>query len=118
MLGDYKLLYKAAAGGFARVFRAVSLEDGRSCALKLLKEGRSSEDGEVARFYREAKLLKRLRHRNIVPIYDIGQVGDSHFFTMEFVGGGNLKDLVRTRGAYAGGEATAIVYQIVAGLAA
>ncbi|WP_310821177.1 serine/threonine-protein kinase [Stratiformator vulcanicus] len=116
VLGDYRLLFKAAAGSFARVFKAESLRDGRIFAIKLLRNRHAMVASEVARFHREAKLLMTLRHRNIVPIFDVGNEGEHHFFVMEFVGGGNLRELVTIRKRFEPVEACQIIYQIAKGL--
>ncbi|QDT63932.1 Serine/threonine-protein kinase StkP [Calycomorphotria hydatis] len=116
VLGDYRLLYKAAAGSFARVFKAERMKDGAIVAIKLLRHRHATIPAEVARFHREAKLLMSLRHENIVPIYDVDHEDERHFFVMEFISGGNLRDLVKSRQKFSSVDATKIVYQIAAGL--
>lgn len=97
VLGHYKLLYRNASGSFARVFRAASLIDNSMVALKLLRERWSKDPETVRSFRREAKVCMRFKHRNIVPIYEVGDDRDFHYFTMEFVEGGNLRDFIRIR---------------------
>lgn len=116
VLGDYRLTYQNAAGSFARVFRAESLKTGKVVALKLLRNRHSSDQKEVAQFFREAKLVKALDHENIVPIYDLGSEGNSHYFTMEFVQGGNLRDFLAVRKKLSPVEATKYTLDIARGL--
>ena len=116
LLGDYKVLYQNASGSFARVYRAASISDGRMVGLKLLRSRWAKDPLVVTQFRREAELCKRLRHKNIVPIYDVKSVGESHFFTMEFVEGGNLRDFLRIRGKLSPVEATRCVLDLAEGL--
>lgn len=117
VLGRYKLLYRNASGSFARVYRAEAVDDGAIVALKLLRERLASDADAVAEFQREARICQRFRHPNIVPIYDVGSEGSFHYFTMEFIEGGNLRDLLRIRRTLQPAEAARCVYEICAGLA-
>ncbi len=116
VLGDYRLTYQNASGSFARVFRAESLSNGRVVALKLLRSRHAANPKDVAQFFREAKLVKQLKHKNIVPIYDIGSEGESHYFTMEFVEGGNLRDFLAVRKKLSPSEATRYTLDVAEGL--
>lgn len=116
VLGDHKLLYRNASGSFARVFRAASIDDGRMVGVKVLRQRWAKDPLVVSQFHREAELCKRLRHKNIVPIYDVGQQGDNHFFTMEFVEGGNLRELITSRRKFSPEEATRCVLDMAEGL--
>lgn len=98
VLGRYKLLYRNASGSFARVFRACSLDDGKMIGLKVLRQRWASDPNYVKQFHREAEICKRLRHKNIVPIFDVGEDRGEHFLTMEFVEGGNLREFLKIRG--------------------
>ena len=98
VLGRYKLLYRNASGSFARVFRACSLDDGKMFGLKVLRQRWATDPNYVKQFHREAEICQRLRHKNIVPIYDIGEDRGEHFLTMEFVEGGNLREFLKIRG--------------------
>ena len=97
VLGGNKLLYANAAGSFARVYRAERIEDGKMIGVKVLRQRWVNDPTTVDLFQREAELGQKLKHPNIVPIYDIGHEDDNYFFTMEFVQGGNLKDFVQIR---------------------
>ncbi len=116
VLGKYKLLYRNASGSFARVFRAASLDDNRVVALKLLRERWADDPRTVASFEREARISQKFVHPNIVPIYDIGNEGRFHYFTMEFVEGGNLRDFIKIRRILSPLEATRCMVHICQGL--
>lgn len=98
VLGGCKLLYQNASGSFARVYRGASLKDGSMVGFKVLRQRFADDPTAVAHFHREAELCRKLRHKNIVPIYDVGDDDGFHYFTMEFVEGGNLRDIANIRG--------------------
>lgn len=116
VLGPYKLLYQNASGSFARVFRAASIETGEMMGLKVLRQRWAKEPQTVAQFHREAKLCKPLEHKNIVPIFEVATEGDFHYFTMEFVEGGNLRDFMRIRRKLAPLEACRYALDMAEGL--
>jgi serine/threonine protein kinase len=116
VLGDYKLLYRNAAGSFARVYRGASLTDGRMVGLKVLRQRWAADPRIVRLFRREADLGKKLNHEKIVPIYDVASQGDSHYFTMEFVEGGNLRDFLNIRKRLSVIEATRCLMDMAEGL--
>ncbi|WP_145944055.1 serine/threonine protein kinase [Fuerstiella marisgermanici] len=116
VLGNYKLLYRNASGSFARVYRAATLDDQQTVAVKLLRERWAADPEAVAGFHREARICQRFQHPNIVPILDVGSEGDFHYFTMDFVEGGNLRDFMRIRKSLSPAEAARCTYEICAGL--
>jgi eukaryotic-like serine/threonine-protein kinase len=116
LLGRYKLLYRNASGSFARVFRGCAVDDGQVVALKLLRQRYAEDPRVVALFKREGELGKRLKHKNIVPIYEVASDGNQHFFTMEFVEGGNFRDFIKIRKKFAPPEATQYVLDMAEGL--
>jgi serine/threonine protein kinase len=116
VLGDYKLLYRNASGSFARVYRGASLSDGRMVGLKVLRQRWAADPRIVRLFRREADLGKKLKHEKIVPIYDVANQGDSHYFTMEFVEGGNLRDFLNIRKRLSVIEATRCLIDLAEGL--
>tara|TARA_R110002095_G_scaffold141024_1_gene122399 strand:+ start:5889 stop:7382 length:1494 start_codon:yes stop_codon:yes gene_type:complete len=97
VLGGNKLMYQNASGSFARVYRAASLTDGRMIGIKVLRQRWAQDPETVKMFHREAEVCKQFQHKNIVPIYDVGVQDNIHFFTMDFVEGGNLRDFITIR---------------------
>tara|TARA_R110002072_G_scaffold299632_1_gene475538 strand:+ start:145052 stop:146473 length:1422 start_codon:yes stop_codon:yes gene_type:complete len=100
VLGGCKLMYQNASGSFARVFRGCRIDTGEIVGLKVLRTRYLDDPQSVAHFHREAELCMKLQHKNIVPIYSVDTEGDDHFFTMEFVEGGNLRDFANIRGKF------------------
>jgi tRNA A-37 threonylcarbamoyl transferase component Bud32/CheY-like chemotaxis protein len=114
--GKAKLLYQIGAGSFARVFRAINIEDGSILAVKVLRS-RFSADAEKCRaFRREGEMGRLLRHPHIVAIEDVGQEGNTSYITMEFLEGQTLRELVRIRGALDLPRALDLILQMVSGL--
>jgi eukaryotic-like serine/threonine-protein kinase len=100
VLGGCKLMYQNASGSFARVFRGCRIDTNEIVGLKVLRTRYLDDPQSVAHFHREAELCMKLQHKNIVPIYSVATEGNDHFFTMEFVEGGNLRDFANIRGKF------------------
>lgn len=94
-LGDYELLEEIARGGMGVVYRARQLSLNRIVAVKVVLHGPFSSPEFVKRFRTEAAVVAGLQHPNIVAIYEFGQAGDDHFFSMEYIEGQNFADLTR-----------------------
>ena len=77
-------------GGMGVVYRARHARLNRPVAVKMLRAGAYAGPPERARFQREVEAIAALRHENIVRIYDVGDLGDAPYFTMELVEGGSL----------------------------
>ena len=72
-VGAYRLVRKIGAGGMGTVFEATHEELGRRCAIKILKDEFSSNPKIVRRFFNEARAVAKIRHENIIDVYDFGQ---------------------------------------------
>lgn len=118
-LGGYRILYKIAAGSFGRVFRADDPNTGTIVAVKVLRRKFSEDKHMVELFHREGKVGQTLHHPNIVNILAVGkdQASGQHFIVMEFVEGGNLRDILKIRTKMTPLEAVKIVEECAAGLA-
>jgi serine/threonine protein kinase len=118
-LGGYRLLYRIAAGSFGRVFRADDPNTGTVVAVKVLRRKFTEDKHMVELFHREGKVGQTLHHPNIVNILAVGkdQATGQHFIVMEFVEGGNLRDILKIRTRMTPLEAVKIVEECAAGLA-
>jgi len=93
--GRYAVLKKLGEGGKGVVYKARDTVLNRVVAVKMLKSAVLSEEA-YSRFMREAQVVAKLNHPNIVSIYDIGKEDEKQFFVFEFVDGMSLRELVRT----------------------
>jgi serine/threonine-protein kinase len=114
--GDHKVLYRVAAGSFARVYRAVHKKTGQVVALKVLRKRYSDDPEQASSFYQEGERGRQLKHPNIVPIYEVHSQKNHHFIVMEFVEGQNLRDFARVRGKIDPEEATRIMIDVTEGM--
>jgi serine/threonine-protein kinase len=113
---DYKILYLAGAGTFARVYRAMHKDTGEIVAVKVLRSRHVDDDDVVAHFSREGQVGKKLRHPNIVAVYAHGEEHRTWYIVMEFVEGNNLRDFVKIRKRLSPEEATQILIEITNGI--
>jgi serine/threonine-protein kinase len=93
----YQILAKLAAGGMAEIFLAHGASVGgveRYCVLKRILREHAKDAQFVQMFVDEARLAAQLQHPNIASVYDIGMLGDSYFFTMEYVHGETIRSLL------------------------
>lgn len=94
-LGPYTLLNRIGMGGMASVYRAYQANMDRYVAIKVLPREFAEDPGFVGRFQQEARIIAKLEHRHILPVYDYGEDAGITYLVMRFVDGGTLKDLVR-----------------------
>ncbi|MBN1572690.1 MAG: protein kinase [Deltaproteobacteria bacterium] len=93
-IGNYEIIEEIGEGGMGIVYKAKQEGLDRIVALKVLLPNLSRKKGFVERFMREARNAAKLDHPNIVTIFEVGTDDDSYFFSMKFVEGEDLADIL------------------------
>jgi len=108
----YKILGRLGAGGQASVYKAVQLSMNRPVALKVIPPEKAAAATDLSRFLREARVLARLRHENIVQAIDYGEIDGLRYLVMEYVKGDSVLDLIRREKRIEPRRAIEIVLQV------
>ncbi len=93
--GRYQVIEELGQGAMGLVYRAHDPQIDRQVALKVLRRDRITGEDFVNRFLKEARVIGRLSHPNIVTVYDAGQEGPDVYIAMEFVEGSALNEILR-----------------------
>lgn len=110
--GRYQIVGPLGEGGMAAVFKAYQPSMDRYVAVKVLPRQLAASKEFVARFQQEAKLLARLQHPHILPVFDYGESDDGYtYIVMPFIQGGTLSDVIEKR-RFSFSEVCEIVSQI------
>ena len=108
----YDLLERIGAGGFGAVYRAYQSTMGREVAVKIILPGYANQPEFIRRFEAEARLVARLEHLHIVPLYDYWRSPEGAYLVMRWLRGGSLRDALE-EGPF-GLEAAALLLDQVA----
>ncbi len=117
VIGGCRLLHLLGVGGMGAVWKAQHLALDIPVALKLMLPMEALGPDAAERLLREARAAARLRHPNIVGVFNVGQEAGVHFLVMELVEGQSLQRLLDERRALPVGEALAITTQLLGALA-
>jgi serine/threonine-protein kinase len=115
--GRYRIVRLIGLGGMGSVYRATRLLIGDEVAMKILHTERVSDPHAAERFRREAQAAARLKHPNVVSIYDVGITSDGlQYLVMELLEGQSLRQIIRQEGPLPASVAVEITTQICAAL--
>ncbi len=115
--GRYEIIEELGQGGMGRVFRVFDHQVGEIVALKLIRPEIGVQDKAIERFKNELKFTRKITHRNICRMYDLGELDLLHYITMEYVAGEDLKRFIKRAGPLNTGKAVSIAKQVCEGLA-
>ncbi len=113
----YRVLERIGAGAMGEVFLVEHVHIGRREAIKVLRPEMAADPRLASRFRREARAINRLRHANIIGIYDFGQLPDGRLYlTMEYAGGVALDQALRRERRFELPRALVILHQLAAAI--
>ena len=115
--GRYEIIEELGRGGMGAVYRAEDKKISEEIALKLINPQISSDRKIIDRFRQELKIARKISHRNVCRMHDLGESGGTHFITMEYVAGEDLKSLLKRIGQLPQAKALSISGQVADGLA-
>jgi serine/threonine-protein kinase len=120
MLADtYRIEKLLAQGGMSDIYEATHLRLARPVAIKVLNAEYAAKDDWRARFGREAAILGKLRHPNVVDVIDVGEArGGAPYMVMELIRGVDLHAAVSSGRRFSPSEIASIVRQIASALSA
>ena len=118
LAGRYRLVALLGRGGMGEVYRADDLTLDQPVALKFLAESLTAGDERLHQFHNELRTARRVSHKNVCRLYDLGEADGRRFLTMEYVDGEDLASLLRRIGRLPEDKAIEIARQLCAGVAA
>jgi len=115
--GRYEVIEELGRGGMGSVYRVEDKKVNEEIALKLINPEIAQDRKIIDRFSHELKVARQISHRNVCRMYDLGEAEGSHFITMEYVQGEDLRSLLKRIGRLPEDKALAIARQVADGLA-
>ena len=115
--GRYEVIEELGKGGMGKVYKVFDTKIKEVVALKLIRPEISTDAKTIERFNNELRLARKISHRHVCRMYDLGEEGTSHFITMEYVPGEDLKRFIKRSEQLTVGKAVSIAKQICEGLA-
>jgi serine/threonine protein kinase len=114
--GRYQIIEELGKGGMGRVYKATDTKIREKVALKLIKPEIASDKKTLERFGNELKIARKITHKNVGKMFDINEEEGTHYISMEYVSGQDLKGLIRQTGQLAVGTVINIAKQVCDGM--
>src|SRR5262245_48073659 len=109
--GPYRIVKRLGEGGMGTVYLAHDTRLGRDVALKVCRLA-DRQPQALERFHREARAAAALRHPNLCPVYDVGEVAGIHYLTMAYIKGPTLARRLAEQGPFEQGKAIELVHRL------
>ncbi|MCK4556506.1 MAG: protein kinase, partial [Candidatus Aminicenantes bacterium] len=114
--GRYQIIEELGKGGMGKVYKAIDKKLNEEVALKLIRPEIASDKKTLERFNNELKFARKIAHKNVGRMYELMEEKGTHFITMEYVPGQDLRGLIRQTGQLTVGTAISIAKQVCEGL--
>ena len=111
----YDFIEELGTGGMGSVYKVFDKKIKEEVALKILKP-EITDEKTIERFSNELKLARKIRHENVCQMYDINEEEGTHYITMEYIAGEDLKSFIRRSRLLTVGKAISIAKQVCEGL--
>ena len=115
--GRYLILEELGKGGMGSVYKAYDKEVEEKIALKTIKSEIAADEKVIQRFRNELKIARKISHKNVCRMFDLGREDDTYYIAMEYVSGEDLKSSVRRMGPLSTGKVLGFATEICEGLA-
>jgi serine/threonine protein kinase/Flp pilus assembly protein TadD len=117
LAGRYEILEPLGAGGMGAVYRVFDRKLEEEVALKLIRPEVAADRRAIERFQNEIKISRKITHKSVCRMHDLGEAEGISFITMEYVRGEDLKSLLHRTKTLPVGTALTIARQVAEGLA-
>jgi serine/threonine protein kinase/Flp pilus assembly protein TadD len=114
--GRYEILGLLGKGGMGKVFKAYDKEVKEEVAVKLIKPEIAQDETTIERFRNELKIARKVSHRNVCRMHDLGKAEEGYYISMEYVEGEDLKSYIRRIGKLTEADVINIAQQVCDGL--
>jgi serine/threonine protein kinase/Flp pilus assembly protein TadD len=112
----YEIIEELGKGGMGKVYRVEDKKIKEEVALKLINPEVASDKKTLERFSNELKIARKIIHKNVGRMFDLNEEKGTHYITMEYVPGQDLRGLIRQTGQLTAGKAISITNQVCEGL--
>ncbi len=112
----YELIEELGKGGMGRVYKVFDNKIKEEVALKLLNPEVASDERTIARFSNELKFARKIINKHVCRMYDLNEEKGTHYITMEYVPGEDLKSMLRMTKQLSVGTAISVAKQVCEGL--
>jgi len=112
----YEVIEELGKGGMARVYKVFDKKIKEEVALKLLKPEIAADEKTIERFSNELRFARKIVHKNVGRMYDLNEEEGTHYITLEYVPGEDLKSFIKRSGQLTVGKAISVAKQVCEGL--